>query len=93
MIFCVGTATGGQPVVMTRPAPPTKFMLRVAFMPPPLSTERESMRKACALTISRHEKALTTHRTMKEIVWVTRAAIEHSRDLMAWANLVLKGRA
>jgi hypothetical protein len=61
-------------------------------MRPLTPEEREAIRKACGLTIARHEQALISYRAMEEIALVTRVMIEHSRDLMAWVDAVLKGR-
>ena len=58
----------------------------------PSQKEFEATRKACALAIAKHENALTSHRAMKEI-WVTRAVIEQSRDLMARVDAALARRA
>jgi hypothetical protein len=68
-------------------------MLAYLYAVVPFSEESEATRKASALTIARHEQGLISHRAMQEIDWVTRAAIEQSRALMALADAVLKGRA
>jgi hypothetical protein len=68
-------------------------------VPPPLSPEEfEATRKACAITIARHGVVLAWREQTRETTVVTRAAIEHSRALMAWAdalatNALLKGPA
>jgi hypothetical protein len=54
--------------------------------------EFEATLNACALTIAGRERAQDSICAMKETVLVTRAAIEQSRDLMAWANGLVKGR-
>jgi hypothetical protein len=60
---------------------------------PALTPEQfEVTHNACALTIARHQKAPNSDSAVNEIVLATRAATEHSRDLMAWADAVLKGR-
>jgi hypothetical protein len=58
----------------------------------PTPEQLEATRNECALTVARHEKAQNFIFVMNETVLVTQAAIEHSRDLMAWADAVLKGR-
>jgi hypothetical protein len=62
-------------------------------VPAPLTPEEfEATRNACALTIARHERILAWRDQRLEMVMVTRAVIDHSRDLMAWADALLKGR-
>jgi hypothetical protein len=58
----------------------------------PIPKEFEATLNACALTIAGRKKAQNSICAMKETVLVTRAAIEQSRDLMAWADALLKGR-
>jgi hypothetical protein len=91
----LSTAPAGDPwtaIVMT-PGAVHAVSLDIGrpAMPPLTPEEREATRKACALTIARHEKALTSYRTMEEIMLVARAATEQARDFMAWADAVLKG--
>jgi hypothetical protein len=61
--------------------------------------EFEATRSECALTIAMLAERLMAWRTRKlELMMVTRAQIEQSHDLMAWADelstgALLKGRA
>jgi hypothetical protein len=60
-------------------------------MPSPLTPEEfEATRKACALTIARAELVLAWREERLATRLATRAAIEHSRALMAWADAVLE---
>jgi hypothetical protein len=70
-------------------------------MPPPCLTpeEFEATREACAITLAKRELVSAWREDMSawredmlETIAVTRAAIEDSRDLMVWADVLLNRR-